>query len=86
MGGFCLLVELHREGFALQLAQQACFYIYQCDFITTHIFCTVLLYKKKTYIGYFFHVVMVTFTDYFLVRLEADMEKANSVNSAEFNF
>ena len=26
MGGFCLLVELHREGSALQPAQQACFY------------------------------------------------------------
>jgi hypothetical protein len=25
MGGFCLLVELHREGSALQPAQQACF-------------------------------------------------------------
>ena len=27
MGGFCLLVELHREGSALQPAQQACFYL-----------------------------------------------------------
>ena len=25
MGGFCLLVKLHREGSALQPAQQACF-------------------------------------------------------------
>ena len=26
MGGFCLLVELHREVSALQPAQQVCFY------------------------------------------------------------
>ena len=28
MGGFCLLVNLHREGSALQPTQQACVYYY----------------------------------------------------------
>ena len=40
MVGFCLLVELHREGCALQPAQQACLYVWM---ITRH----KLKYFKK---------------------------------------
>ena len=44
MGGFCLLVELHREGSDLQPAQQAC--------LLTHLSHEQKsLYESQVYLG-----------------------------------
>ena len=46
MGGFCLLLELHREGSALQPAQRACF-------CSPSIILVIDVLLKAQYLSYF---------------------------------